>query len=81
MKKIIKTDEEWKELLNENEFLVTRKKGTEPPFQVNHLIQISMVTLNVFAVIPFYLKVIQSLNQDPVGQVFLNHIYRNLLKN
>ena len=32
MKKIIKTDEEWKELLNENEFLVTRKKGTEPAF-------------------------------------------------
>ena len=32
MKKIIKTDEEWRELLNENEFLVTRKKGTEPAF-------------------------------------------------
>ena len=32
MKKIIKTDEEWKDLLNEDEFLVTRKKGTEPAF-------------------------------------------------
>ena len=32
MKKIIKTDEEWKNLLTENEYYITRKKGTEPPF-------------------------------------------------
>ena len=32
MKKIIKSDQEWKNQLSENEFLVTRKKGTEPPF-------------------------------------------------
>ena len=32
MKKITKTDEEWKQLLTEDEFLITRKKGTEPPF-------------------------------------------------
>lgn len=32
MKKIIKTDEEWKKILTEEEFLVTRKKGTEPAF-------------------------------------------------
>lgn len=32
MKKIIKTDEEWKKILTEEEFLITRKKGTEAPF-------------------------------------------------
>ncbi|MBC8296940.1 MAG: peptide-methionine (R)-S-oxide reductase, partial [Pelagibacterales bacterium] len=35
MKKIIKTDEEWKKILTEEEFLVTRKKATETPFQGN----------------------------------------------
>tara|TARA_B110001454_G_C12541277_1_gene359517 strand:- start:111 stop:506 length:396 start_codon:yes stop_codon:yes gene_type:complete len=32
MKKIIKSEEEWKNLLTEEEFLITRKKGTEPAF-------------------------------------------------
>ena len=32
MKKIIKSEEEWKNLLTEDEFLITRKKGTEPAF-------------------------------------------------
>ena len=32
MKKIIKSDEVWKKLLTEEEFLITRKKGTEPAF-------------------------------------------------
>ena len=35
MKKIIKTDEDWKKILTEEEFLVTRKKVTETPFQGN----------------------------------------------
>jgi peptide-methionine (R)-S-oxide reductase len=30
--KIQKSEVEWKKQLNENEFYVTRKKGTEPPF-------------------------------------------------
>ena len=30
--KILKTDEEWKRLLSEDEFKVCRKKGTERPF-------------------------------------------------
>lgn len=30
--KIIKTDEEWKKELTEEQFKITRKKGTEPPF-------------------------------------------------
>ena len=32
MKKITKTKDEWKTLLSENEYYVTREKGTEPPF-------------------------------------------------
>lgn len=31
-KKIVKTDEEWKKLLTEEQFIITRKKGTERPF-------------------------------------------------
>ena len=32
MKKIIKTDDEWKKILTKDEYLITRKKGTEPAF-------------------------------------------------
>tara|TARA_B110000438_G_C15491379_1_gene511587 strand:- start:51 stop:446 length:396 start_codon:yes stop_codon:yes gene_type:complete len=32
MKKIIKSDEDWQKILTKEEFLVTRKKGTEAPF-------------------------------------------------
>ena len=32
MKKIIKSEEEWKEILSKEEYYVTRKKGTEPAF-------------------------------------------------
>ena len=32
MSKIVKTDKEWKEILSEEEFYVTRQRGTEPAF-------------------------------------------------
>ena len=32
MKKIIKTDQEWKDLLSDEEYYITRQKGTEPAF-------------------------------------------------
>ena len=32
MKKFIKSEEEWKEILSEEEYYVTRQKGTEPAF-------------------------------------------------
>ena len=32
MKKIIKTDDEWRQILSEEQFYVTRKHGTEPAF-------------------------------------------------
>jgi peptide-methionine (R)-S-oxide reductase len=31
-RKVVKTDQEWAKLLTRNQFLVTRKKATEPPF-------------------------------------------------
>ena len=32
MNKIIKSDQEWQEILSEEEYYVTRQKGTEPAF-------------------------------------------------
>ena len=32
MEKIIKTDDEWRQILTEEQFLVARKHGTEPAF-------------------------------------------------
>ena len=32
MKKFIKSEEEWKKILSEEEYYVTRQKGTEPAF-------------------------------------------------
>jgi len=32
MKKIVKSEEDWKKILTEEEFLITRKKATEPSF-------------------------------------------------
>ena len=32
MKKLIKSDQEWREQLNNEQYRVCRKKGTEPPF-------------------------------------------------
>lgn len=30
--KVVRTDEEWKEILSRKEYFVARKRGTEPPF-------------------------------------------------
>jgi len=32
MEKITRSDEEWKKILTEEQYRVTRRKGTEPPF-------------------------------------------------
>jgi len=32
VEKVVRTDEEWKRILSRDEYVVTRKRGTEPPF-------------------------------------------------
>lgn len=39
--KVVKSEEEWKKILSTDEFLVLRKKGTEPPFTGKYLHQTS----------------------------------------
>ena len=73
MKKIIKTDEEWKNLLTEKEYYITRQKGTEPPFQEKILKLLMVVFLNVNVVKMNFLTVQLNMNLAVDGLVFLSN--------
>jgi len=71
MKKIIKSEQEWKEVLSEEEYYVTRQKGTEPAFSgkafdvtKDGVFKCRCCALN-------YLKELLNMSQDVVGLVFL----------
>ena len=80
MSKIVKTDEEWKSLLTEDEYYVTRQKGTEPPFSGKNFEIINGGILNVNAVVMNCLIVLQNMILIVDGQVFLNKYHLKQLK-
>ena len=69
--KISKSDDEWKELLSEEEYYVTRLKGTERPFsgKYNNFKKIGIYSCVCCNQDLFYL--IQNLIPDADGQVTL----------
>ena len=72
MKKIIKSEEEWKNLLTEEEFLITRKKGTEPAFSGKEFNIINEGSFLCKCCNAIYLIALQNLTLDVVGLVFMS---------
>ena len=66
-------DKEWKSRLTEEQYMVTRKKGTEPPFSGkywNHK-AIGVYTC-VCCATPLFDSITRSLTRAPAGQAFIN---------
>ena len=78
-RKIIKNDEEWKDLLSEEEFMVCREKRTEKAFTGKYTIVEKKGFMRVFVVDNLFL--IQSINmiRGVVGLVFINRLVMELL--
>ena len=51
MEKIIKSDDEWRQILTEEQFRVTRKHGTEPPFLAPSMTSMMPVFTIVFVAV------------------------------
>lgn len=71
-RRVEKTDSEWKQQLSEEEFYITRKKGTEARFSGNIVHDMSQENTVVFVVIMNCLIQEKNLILVQVGQVLLN---------
>lgn len=68
-RRVEKKDEEWRQQLTEEEFYITRKKGTEARFSGEHCSRYEPGNMVVFVVIMNYLIQVKNLIVEQVGQV------------
>ena len=66
-----KTDNDWKKLLSDESFRVTRQSGTERPFTGKYWNLMKMASINASVVEKVSLNQIPNLMLDAVGQAFL----------
>ena len=72
--KVNKTDEEWKNILSNEEYRVLRQKGTEYPHTGKYNLHLKMGFIIVMAARPPFLIVIRNLKLIVVGQVLMKQL-------
>ena len=76
MEKIVKTEEEWKAQLTEEEYLIARQAGTERPLRVSTGTQKLLEHTGVNVATRLYLTPIQNLMRGAAGRVSLRRLTR-----